>query len=225
VDLLSFGVRRLETTMKIHGLRFYPQSTKVVRAHGAPIFIHGRVSEDCSDFFYIFRALASVWHGHFFAQTFVVSYDEGLNRKDPMPALHGQFGSSLIAAEVDSQLMLLRGEDFTRWGASMHFDEGALLPIFRRRPTFELLKRLYWDHEFRLTSETWPCELTSVLHMWDDIYWQIFTTERTDLDVLLRAHCGDPMLKIYCVDFDREYPDPSNKELLPATHPDENLDT
>jgi hypothetical protein len=225
VDSLSFGVMRLETAMKIHGLRFYPQSTEVIRAHGAPIFIRGRVSEDCSDFFYIFRPLASVWYGHLFAQTFGVSYDEGLNREDPMPALRGQFGSSLFAADVDSQLMLLRGEDFTRWGASMYCFEGAFLPIFRKRPTFELLKRLYWDHEFRLTSETWPGELTSVLHMWDDIYWQIFTTERTDLDVLLRVHSGDPILKIYWVDFDREYPDPSNKELLPATHPDVNSGT
>ena len=208
--------------MNIHGLRFYPQSIKMIRPHHEPIFIHGRVSEDCEDFFYIFSPLASVWRGHIFAQTFGVSYDEGLNREDPMPALRGQFGSSLIDADVDSQLMLLRGEDFTRWGASMYFVEGAFLPIFRERPTFELLKRLYWDCEFRLTSETWPGELTSVLHMWDDVYWQIFTTERTDLDVLLRAHSGDSMLKIYSVSIDLEYPDPSNKELLPATHPDRN---
>jgi hypothetical protein len=210
--------------MKIHGLRFYPQSIEVIRANGASFFTHGRVSQDCSNFLYIFRPLAPVWHGHLFAQNFVVSYDEELNRKDPMPALRGQFGASIIAAAVDSQLMLLRGDHFIRWGASIHFDEGAFLPIFRRRPTFELMKRLYWDHEFRLTSETWPGELVSVLHMWDDIYWQIFTTERTDLEVLLRSHSGDPMLKIYWVDFDREYPDPSNKELLLATHPDENSD-
>ena len=128
--------------MRIHGLRFYPQSTKVLRAHGARIFVHRHVSEDCTDFFYIFRPLASIWHGHLFAQTFAVGYDVELNRKDPMPALRGQYESSLLAAHVDSQLMLLRGEDFTRWGASMHFDEGAFLPIFRRRPTFETLEAL-----------------------------------------------------------------------------------
>jgi hypothetical protein len=216
---------RLEIAMKIHGLRFYPQSTQMIRASGGPIFIHGRVSEDCEDFFYIFRPLASVWHGHLFSQAFGISYDEELSREDPMPALRGQFGSSLFAADVESQLMLLRGEHFTLWGAPMYFVEGAFLPIFRRCPTFELLKRLHRDHEFRLTSETWPGELRSVLHMWDDIYWQIFTTEKTDLDELLRAHSGDPMLKIYWVEFDREYPDPSNKELLPATHPDVNSDT
>lgn len=208
--------------MKIYGLRFYLPSPRVIRGDGAPIFIHRGLREDCEDFFSIFRPLAAGWHGHVFAQTFGVSYG-AQGREDPMPDLRGQFGSSLIDADVDSQLMLLRGEDFSRWGASMHFCEGAFLPVFRRRPTFELLKRLYWDHEFRLTSETWPGDLTAVLHMWDDIYWQIFTTERTDIDVLLRAHTGDPTLKTYWVDLDREYPDPSNEELLPATY-DNNSD-
>jgi hypothetical protein len=45
------------------------------------------------------------------------------------------------------------------------------------------------------------------------IYWQLFTTEHTDLNALIRAHTGDPKLKMYSVDFDREYPDPSNQEL------------
>ena len=136
-----------------------------------------------------------------------------------MPALRGQFGSSLFAADVDSRLMLLRGEDFTRWGACMHFVEG-LSPHLPGCPTFKLLKRLYWDHEFRLTSENWPGELTSVLHMWDDIYWQILP-RRKPTSTSCFAFRG-PMLKIYWVEFDRKYPDPSNEELLPATHPDRN---
>src|SRR6188768_2309556 len=130
--------------MKIHGLRIYPQSVEVVRGDGAPIFVHGSVSDDCSDFFYTFRPLASVWRGHLFAETFGVSYDEKMKLEDPMPGLREQFGSSLIATDLDSQLMLLRGDDFARWGASMHFCEGAFLPIFRARPPFDLLKRLYW---------------------------------------------------------------------------------
>ena len=52
--------------------------------------------------------------------------------------------------------------------------------------------------------------------MWDDIYWQLFTTDRSDLRILIRAHAGDPKLKMCFVDFDREYPDPTNQELQPA---------
>ncbi|HWQ92076.1 MAG TPA: hypothetical protein VN673_10420 [Clostridia bacterium] len=211
--------------MKIHGLRIYPQSVEVVRGDGAPIFVHGHVSEDCSDFFYTFRPMASVWRGHLFAETFGVSYDEKMKLEDPMPGLREQFGPNLIATDLDTQLMLLQGDDFVRWGASMYFCEGAFLPIFRTRPTFDLLKRLYWSRDFRLTSDTWPTGMRAVLHMWDDIYWQIFTTERTDLDILIRAHTGDPRLKMYSVDFDREYPDPSNQELQIAALSDETSDT
>jgi hypothetical protein len=207
--------------MKIHGLRIYSQFVDVVRGDGAPILTHGRVSEDCSDFFYTFRPLASVWRGHHFANEFGVSYGENMELEDPMPGLREQFGSSLVAADLDSQLLLLRGDDFERWGPSMYFREGAFLPIFRERTAFDLLKRLYWSRDFRLTSESWPSQMRAVLHMWDDVYWQLFTTERLDVDALLRVHIGDPKLKMYFVDFDREYPDPSDQELQLATLSDE----
>jgi hypothetical protein len=198
--------------MKIHGVRVYPQSVEVVQGDGAPIFVHGSVVENCSDFFYTFRPLGSLWHGHLIANDFVVSYGER-GKEDPMPGLREQFGSSLFAADMDSQVMLLRGDDFARWGAAMHFCEGAFLPIFREPPTFDLLNRLYWGRDVRLTSETWPPQLRAVLHMWDDIYWQLFSVDRSDIEMLVRAHTGDPKVKMYFVDFDREYPDPSNEEL------------
>ena len=202
--------------MKIHGLRIYPQSVDIVRGAGSPIFVQGRVSEDCSDFFYAFRPLAPAWRGHFFAETFGVSYDVKMQLEDPMPGLRQRFGSSLVGADLDSQLMLLNGDDFLAWGASMHFCEGAFLPIFPERPAFGLLKSLYWSRDFRLTSDTWPKRMRAVLHMWDDIYWQLFTADPADLDILIRAHANDPKLKMYFVDLDREYPDPSNEELQPA---------
>jgi hypothetical protein len=207
--------------MKIHGLRIYPQSVNVVKGDGAPIFVHGRVSENCSDFFYAFRPLTSVWRGHLFAKDFGVSYGENWRLEDPMPGLREQFGSSIHTVDLDSQLMLLQGDDFGGWGASMYFCEGALLPIFREPPTFDILKRLYWDSDFRLTSDTWPSQMRAVLHMWDDIYWQLLTTERSDLDILIRAHTEDSKLKMFFVDFDREYPDPSNQVLQIAGLSDE----
>ena len=209
--------------MKIHGLRVYPQSVEVVRGHHAPIFVHGSVSEDCSDFFYTFRPLAAaaVWQGHFFANHFDPGFDERGRPVDPMPGLRQQFGSSFVSADVDTQWMVLRGDDFARWGASLRFCEAAFLPIFREPPAFGLLDRLFWSPDFRLTSDTWPSGMRALLHMWDDIYWQLFTTERSDLDLLIRAHAGDPKLKMYFVDFDREFPDPSNQDLVPATIRDE----
>src|SRR5690242_10364921 len=104
--------------MKIHGLRVYPQSVEVVRGHHAPIFVHGSVSDDCSDFFYTFRALAAVWQGHFFANHFDPGCDERGRRIDTIPGLRKQFGSSLVSADVEKQWLVLRGDDFAGWGAS-----------------------------------------------------------------------------------------------------------
>jgi hypothetical protein len=202
--------------MKIHGLRIYPQSVNVIRGDGAPIFVHGHVSEDCSDFYYAFRPTAHLWRGHYFANDFGVCYDENGKLEDPEPELREKFGASLIAADLKSQLMLLRGDDFDTWGPTMYFCEGAFLPIFAELPTFDLLKRL-WNRDFRLTSDTWPSQMRAAFHMWDDIYWQLFTINRSDLDVLIQAHTGDPKLKMYFVDFDREFPDPSNQPLQLAT--------
>ena len=202
--------------MKIHGVRIYPQSVETAQGKGAPIFIHGRVSKDCSDFFYIFRSVADLWRGHFFANEFAVSYDEKMRLEDPMPELRETYGTSLVTADVNSQLLLLKGDDFERWGASMHFCEGALLPIFSEPPKFELLQKIYWGRDFRLSSKSWPTHMRGLLHMWDDIYWQYFSTERSDIDALLRKHADDSKLKLYLVDLDEEFPNPSNKELRAA---------
>ena len=198
--------------MKIHGVRIYPKSVKVVHDVDTLIYVHGSVRNDCSDFFYIFRPLAPLWLGYLFANDFSASPGE-----DPLPKLRKDFGPSLVAADVDSQLMLLRGEDFAGWGASVHFNEGAFLPVFQESPGFDLIKRLYWDHDFSLTSKTWPGQMRAVLHMWDDIYWQLFSTERSDIELLIRAHAGDSKLEMFFVDFDREFPDPSNQKLQRAT--------
>ncbi len=116
--------------------------------------------------------------------------------------------------------MLLRGDDFESWARVVYFAGGAFLPVFRETPPFDALKRLFWGG-FRLTSDTWPSHMRAVLHMWDDIYWQLFTTERSDLDVLIQAHRGDAKLKMYFVDLDVEYPEPSGGTLQSATSADE----
>jgi hypothetical protein len=203
--------------MKIHGVRIYPDSVDVVQGEGGPMYIRGSVTEECSDFFYIFRGIAALWRGHFFAVEYMPSLDDRGKLADPMPGLREQFGSSLVSVDRQSQLMVLRGDEFLAWGTKMYFVEGALLAIFREAPNAEVLERVYRSRNFRLTSDTWPAQMRAVMHMWDDIYWQLFSTESSDIDTLIRAHLGDAKLNMYFVEVDREYPDPSNGELAPAT--------
>ena len=200
---------------KIHGIRIYPQSLEIEAGEDAAILVHGSVSEECSDFFYIFRPIAALWQGHFFANSFTAHYAEkGL--VNPLPGLKKEFGPSFVAADVPGQLVIFRGDGFEGWGAPMYFFEGAFLPVFRERPSFELLKGIYWSQDTDLSSATWPEGMRALLHMWDDIYWELYSTERADIEALLRAHARDPKLKIYFVDFDREFPDPSGGELQAA---------
>lgn len=176
--------------MTVHGLRIYR-----------------------NDLVGIFGPAASAWRGHVFANDFAVTIDAKGEMEDPLPALRAEYGSALLAADVKSQFVLLRADDFYRWGKAVSSCEGALLPIFREAPSFELLTRLYYGRDFRLTPETWPIRMRALLQMWDGAYWQMFTTERADVDAVTRAHASDPKFKLYRVDLEREYPDPSNQEL------------
>lgn len=185
----------------VHGVRIYP------RAAGG---------DEATDFLRIFRPLAAALRGHTVATDFMLSLDEEGNPEDPLPSLGERFGTSLLAVDVKQQLALLRGDDLEQWGAEIRVVEGALLPVFRDLPPpFEAVGRLF-RRDPGLTSATWPPGLRAVIQMWDDIYWQLFTTERADVDALIRAHAGDPALAMFFVELDREFPDPSNDPLRPA---------
>ena len=203
--------------MIIRGLRIYPQTVEVKDAAGVPMYIHSHLSEDVSDLWYIFHPLVPALGGHVVADDFPLTLDAS-GYEDPKPTLRERFGASLVAADVKTQIMLLRGDGFEQWAPDVHFTQGAFLPVFRAEPPFALLKRMFWEPgNFGMTSTTWPTEMRAAIHMWDDMYWQLFTTHRSDVDLLIRAHHGDPKLKLYFVDLDLEYPNPTGEELRPAT--------
>lgn len=205
----------------IHGLRIYPQTVEVQQGVGAQIFIHGNLSEEVSDLWYIFHPLAPALGGHVIANDFPLRLGDDGEYEDPVLGLRERFGPSLVTADVKTQLMLLNGDGFAHWAPDVHFTQGTLLPVFRTAPPFDVLKRIFWEPgNFGMTSFTWLPEMRAAIHMWDDIFWQIFTTDRSDIDLLIRAHGTDARLKLYFVDLDQEYPNPSGDELHPATPAD-----
>src|SRR3954471_20959145 len=114
----------------------YASKRKSMTVHGLRIYRN--------DLLGIFAPLASAWHGHIFANDFSVTINGEGGIEDPLPGLRAQYGSALLAADVASQFALLRGDEFCRWGKTVSSCEGALLPIFRQAPPFELLTRLYY---------------------------------------------------------------------------------
>ena len=127
-----------------------------------------------------------------------------------------RYGPHLHDADVKTQLLMVRAEGFSSWAPTFHSDEGATLAVFREPPPYSLVQRMFWDPDSRLCSESWPAGMRSLLHNWDDVFWQLFTVEPADIDLLTRSHSADPTLKMYFVDLDREFPDPSNEELVPV---------
>lgn len=205
-----------ELLMLVHGLRLYPQTVQIVRGVDAPIYLHGRLAEAASDFWTIFHPIVPMLQGRIAVASFGVAYDENFEMEDPWPALREQFGASLLDATLDGQLMLLDGDGFVDWGLH-HADVCGCLPIFDQRPDHDLARRVYWDHQAPLSSANWPAELRAIIHNWDDIYWQIFSTDPSDIATLIRAHAHDARLKLFRVELDREYPDPSNRPLDAAS--------
>jgi hypothetical protein len=199
----------------IHGIRIYLKSVKLHRSRdNTPIYVHGRLSDQWSDLYYIFRPLAERWRGHFLTTDFGIMIGDDCRVVDPLPSLAEQFGKGLLEADVKTQLAILSGDEFPQWGPGCR--DAALLPVFVVRPKIEVARDLFWSQTFRLTTRTWPREMRSLLHCWDDIYWQFFSTDRADIDLLIEAHAGDPMLDLYFSDLDREYPNPSNQKLVPV---------
>ena len=205
----AFGPVLYRDATKIYGVRIYPKSLKGVGGR-SPIFLHGSVQNGMTDFYYIFRVMESLWKGRFVGLTFGI----GLNH-DPMESLREAYGQSLCDAFLESQTMILRGDGFPIWGPKEDFWEGASLPIFDSPPPHSLLKRLYWSRNYQLSPDTWPTELRAVVTMWDDIFWELYSPDKADVEALVRAHQGDPKLEMYWVSLDPDGPAPRS-ELAPA---------
>ena len=139
----------------IHGLRIYPQTVEVQQGVGAQIFIHGNLSEEVSDLWYIFHPLAAALGAHVIANDFPLRLGDDGEYEDPVLGLRERFGPSLVTADVKTQLMLLNGNGFADWAPDVHFTQGTLLPVFRTAPPFDVLKRVFWETgNFGMTSIT-----------------------------------------------------------------------
>jgi len=200
--------------MTIGGVRVYPQTTKVERgAGGTPIFCHGRISHEVTDFYYLFSPMMHQWSGSYLATEFAVDLDEVTGEATPVAEVQA-LGRSIAAMDMERQLMVLQAATFNEWGKELHFFHGALIPVFWEIPDTELLRKFYWDETYMLSSANWPPPLRAVLHLYDDVYWELYSSLEADLQNFIRVHRDNPRLRLYHVELDAEYPTPSNKPLI-----------
>lgn len=172
-----------------------------------------------SEFQRLFERCESLWQGHSIVMDFGVTIGEGGQVENPVPGLKAEFGNSLVAADLESRLLMLDGNCFELWAPHLAHHPGTILTVFRRQPSLKQLRRLYWDRSFRLTSETWPTQMRAVLHEWDDTFWQLFSCVSSDIEGIVRTHGNDDGLSIHPVQIEREFPNPSNAKLKRAFGP------
>jgi hypothetical protein len=206
------------TMKQIYGIRFYPQTVKIVQGIGAPICLHDRLAERTSDIHYIFRPLGEFLRSKFITDDFCVCYDERGILEDPVPGLKERYAQNLVGWDLKRQIVFLDGSAFDVWGPNVYSCEGAFHQVFEKGILGGAVGEIHeLDDALADFQDAWPDGLCSIIHMWDDIYWQYFTVDHSEIDLLVEAHRRDTRLKMFEVDVRKEYPDPSNEDLVEIT--------
>lgn len=196
--------------MRVYGIRVCPQSWLLPQSEGES------EGENTTDFWYIFKHLAPRWPDCYFAAGFETVSTNRSGIEDPIQALRERYGPDFLAANLQRQTLLLRWAAFELWAVSKLSNEGFAVDVFKGPLSSGDADRLFRPNGLRSISGHWRPNQQAIIHCWDDIYWQMFTTDRSAINELIRIHDGDAKLKLYAVDFAHEFPEPSNRELQPA---------
>jgi hypothetical protein len=191
------------------GLRFYRSSVRQTRGNGVPILVHGQIEPGRSDFDVIFRCLYPRWkplcilseHWRF----------EPEQRRDMLRHVRG----GMIWANGDTSLILHHARVLERRGRSMQEFEGNTLLLYAEPPP----ETLSWEEYLCIAGHgerSYPAAIRTVLHNFDGIYWEIYSTDPSDLDLLISEHRGNDALQMFRVEFGADFPTPGNRSLQRA---------
>jgi hypothetical protein len=174
-----------------------------------PIFVHGQIEAGRSDFDVIFRCLYERWKN-----LYVLSehwrFDAG-SRQETLRHIR----AGLVWANGETSLVLHRAKVLARRGRRMQEFEGNTLFLFAEPP----LDALAWDEYlamFGYGGRSYPSGMIGVLHNFDGIYWEYYSSDQTELDRLLLQHRQSKSLQIYQVEFGADFPTPRNVSLAGA---------
>ena len=195
----------------VRGLRFYRSSIRRVDEGGTPMFLHGQIEPDRSDFDLIFRPLYPRYEGKF-----MLSAHEIFSADTQEESL-ANVQRRLVWANGRTSLMVHDASALDFMGPTMEEFQGKDLLIWNDLPHPSMTWQDYLGIVYAPGERRWPPSLHCLLHCWDGIYWEIFTTDESELRELLKAHRDRAALQIFHVDFALDYPNPVRTELKPAT--------
>lgn len=200
--------------MKIPGIRFYPTSITVDSDGGAPIFLHGTVEEDRSNFDLIFKPLYPMWENFIFLDEddSIRIFDNELSEEEE-ESLYGEMKNYILDSrkngEGQSTSDLYRCVIFEKFGKYVYEFEGGGFCLLREGTSLEraleIEAQIWWPKE-KLTEL--PEEVVCLIQNWDGVFWQIFTKEDAYLEKLCAVHCNFDALPAYWVELSKDYPNP-----------------
>lgn len=192
-----------ENTM-IYGLRFYRASVKKVEGRsGSPIFIHGRLEDNRSDFDFIFSCLYQAVGDYVFVE----------NTSEPFAAYGEEYWAHALETLPDRtgytehKIGMMPASVLESYGRGVSDDWTAIL--------FEQgiigLKQMAAITNPAGEEAFSSCKAAKVIfHNWDGVYWEIYCKDNRLIQHLLHSHRSNANLRIYKVDFKLDYPDPRN---------------
>jgi hypothetical protein len=199
--------------MPVLGIRFYPTSFSVESGIGAPIFVHGTVDHNRSDFDLIFEPLYSDWEGSLFLdQDGIIRISDSELSEEEEDGLTAEMESYIHEERKNSnehiKSKLVNSSVFRRFGRYVYEFEGAGFCLLRIGTTLEKaieIERYVWSRE---SLDDLPSEAICLIQNWDGVFWQIFTKDPNLLQRLCDTHCNNASLPAYWVELSKDFPIP-----------------
>jgi hypothetical protein len=218
----------------VPGIRFYPSSISVDPNGGTPIFMHGTIQEKRSDFDFIFEPLYPLWKDFVFLDNSGLFhiYDSDLTREEE-DRLCEKRDSYVIRREKDhfgNTLELMACSVFGEFGKYVYEFEGAGFCVLEPGISIECALRIEKEVWGLRTLQELPQGVICLLHNWDGVFWQIFSTDLKYLNILQAVHGGSKVVPAYWVELSEDFPNPRGScpqevnmkrvEVSSATNPD-----
>jgi hypothetical protein len=188
------------------GIRFYQSSLTVDNSGSEPIFIHpGQIDRRKSNFDYIFRPIYPRLADLLYAEE---KNDWSIRCDDRVLVLYEK--QTIFSIE---NWQIMPGAVIERFGKFI-LDDWNTLVFFEPDTNYESIGNItscilsQQPDQFTLNDSTQLC-----IQNWDGIYWQIFDKNPTTIDILRDHHSSNSQLELYLVNYEQEFPDPSDLPL------------
>ena len=198
------------------GIRFYRSSVTVETNGGTPIFSHGTIEPDISDFDHIFRPLYPEWvdlilldENESWMMPCDLSDEEELRWNRDIESYRIKSpteGEDAFLMSARTPLILAR--IFERFGKFVEEFQGSGYTLCGSDVPYSEVQKA----ERRIWQSNCPNELPecvdTLLHNWDGVYWEIFAKNERHLDLLIGAHAHSKNLTMYWVSLADDFPIP-----------------